>query len=434
MEGWEAMDDFTIKWSDSVKFMVGENKTLVSNIDCGQSMFVSNECIEILNNAEKEKMTAMELIECVEDLASQKYIQNLIIQLNKHGMWDYMGTSKVLARDLDISFDITNKCNLRCKHCSVCAGDNIRGNDMTVEQLKKMLKSIAKLRPKIITFSGGEPLVHPAFRELTELVRKYHQGGFSLMTNAILIDEKMARFIKKHYNSVDVSIDGVDEDSCSKIRGKGVFEKTIKGIKNLVKQKCRVAASMVITNENVHLKQQFAELCDYLGVEYIFRSFDPIGRGMEHKQEFRVREQDELIETACWENCEKKFIERKDYKKPLTVFSCQGAKRQFQIDHRGNIYPCGAMMGDEFIMGNACKIEDLGQYLINGKFKCTQGYKNFQKYMPYNVPKCKGCNKQMLCFTCANEIKSHVDNNSFEIICENNDKYYDLYWRYYGTC
>lgn len=47
------------------------------------------------------------------------------------------------------------------------------------------------------------------------------------MTNGTLINEENASKLAKQFFSIDISLDGVDEENCAKIRGKHVFGKVI---------------------------------------------------------------------------------------------------------------------------------------------------------------------------------------------------------------
>lgn len=350
-------------------------------------------------------------------------------------MWADGNKQIILPEDIEISLDITNDCNLRCKHCCISAGDGLRGKDLPTTKLKEIIRKIIDLNPHLISISGGEPLIRPDFRELTNYLHMNYTGKLLLMTNAILIDDNMAQFIYENYDYVDVSIDGVDENTCSKIRGEGVFDKTLRGIQLLVANSCKVTASMVVTEDNKHLKNKFSELCEKkLGIKYMFRVFEPVGRGEINKDFLQINTSEEQQPNLCWEECEKKFVEHKLYKKIPQIFACQGAKRQFQIDHRGNLFPCASLMEKSFNLGNLLEIEDFKDYIINRKFSKTCGFHNFESCLPYNVPKCKDCNKQLLCFSCANTVKQHLKNNTIDKVCDENKNFFDLYWRYYGTC
>ena len=124
-----------------------------------------------------------------------------------------------------------------------------------------IVKSIARLKPASITVSGGEPLYREDFVTITDQIRKYYKGALILMTNATLVTESLAKYISEKYDAVDISIDGIDEESCSILRGKGVFEKTLKGLKLLKAYNMRISASMVLSKETKELGDQFLYYC-----------------------------------------------------------------------------------------------------------------------------------------------------------------------------
>ena len=77
-------------------------------------------------------------------------------------------------------------------------------------------------------------------------------------THAASIQE--APIIEK-VNNIDISLDGADEESCSVIRGKGVFDRVVNNI-DILKQKGfeNISLSMVLSNNNLRYAQQFFEL------------------------------------------------------------------------------------------------------------------------------------------------------------------------------
>lgn len=117
------MENLKIIWSSSVKFLKGYNKTLVANVDNAKSLFVSNECFEIIEEASQKGLTLEQVLKNIEDLESKNYFKQLIHKLHELEMWK-CNEKSVQGKDISISLDITNKCNLKCKHCCVDAGDN----------------------------------------------------------------------------------------------------------------------------------------------------------------------------------------------------------------------------------------------------------------------------------------------------------------------
>lgn len=62
-------------------------------------------------------------------------------------------------------------------------------------------------------------------------LRSIYNGKITLMTNGTLIIPKNVEEIVSQIDSIDISLDGADEESCAVIRGKGVFEKVVSSIK-----------------------------------------------------------------------------------------------------------------------------------------------------------------------------------------------------------
>lgn len=122
---------------------------------------------------------------------------------------------------------ISDKCNLKCKHCCVYAKDKV--NNKTYDQIKEELEYCYKQGSRFVDFEGGEPTIwHDGEYNLNSLVRLAKEIGFfstTITTNAIL------PFEGSEADSIWVSLDGLGEYH-DNIRGKGVFEKLLKNIES----------------------------------------------------------------------------------------------------------------------------------------------------------------------------------------------------------
>lgn len=423
-----------IGWKPSVRFIKKDNKVYVANTDNGASQFISRECYDILEESIREKLTFYDLIKLIEDIGSKEYMKSLINKFNRFRMWDYEGDF-IDSSYFDISLDITNKCNLRCKHCCISASENSKGTDLNEEKIISIVDKIVSLNPNSIVISGGEPIVRKDFKRIIKRIRNKYSGTLSLMTNATLIDTEISKFINDNFDSVDVSIDGADEDSCSVLRGAGTFAKCISGIKRLktvgVK---KISASMVVVEDNKHAKDAFLKLCKNLGMKPMIRRLDNTGRAKEVYDDIVVKK-DVMMNLEREKNNLKKledlFIKEKMYLNLPQVFTCQASRVQFQIDYRGNIYPCAALMEEQFNLGNVLSIDNLQEYLEKRLFENTQGYIYFNSLKPYNINRCCDCEYNILCFTCVGEIKRGKSLNTIYDRCSENKFYFDLYWRDY---
>ncbi len=178
-----------------------------------------------------------------------------------------------------VVWDITNKCNLNFKHCYADAGDQLN-NELTTQQIKRVIDNLEQASVPIISFSGGEPLVRD---DIFELTRYASDKGIyvGLATNGTRITKNKARQMKDAgINFVQISVDGSTADSHDSFRGlTGMFDKSIEGIKNCVEQDFFVNISTVATKHNVSEIPEIISLCNDLNVKwFMLYNFVPVGR------------------------------------------------------------------------------------------------------------------------------------------------------------
>ena len=144
-----------------------------------------------------------------------------------------------------LEFQITDRCNLRCRHCYI--GDSLN-QDLPFEKILKILKEFEEIQGLRLLLSGGEPLLHPRFWEINEVLRD-HAFRSVLLSNGTFITKEIAK--RLHVHEVQVSLDGMKEGHES-IRGKGVFEKTLHAIDHLQEADIRVSIATMIHRENLN--------------------------------------------------------------------------------------------------------------------------------------------------------------------------------------
>lgn len=153
---------------------------------------------------------------------------------------------------------LLESCFLRCRMCYKWKDDiNFRDpQEPTLEEWKNFISSLRKLvKEKFqINFAGGEPL---ARKETLELIKYAHDEGFDtlLATNAVLIDEEMAKRIADSGLTVaNISLDSLKEERHDYLRGvKGVYRKVMRAIELLDKYASNVEIGIctVIADENL---------------------------------------------------------------------------------------------------------------------------------------------------------------------------------------
>lgn len=131
---------------------------------------------------------------------------------------------------------ITNRCNLNCIHCT--AKSNIDEIDtLSLKEIYAIIDQICDVNPRIINITGGEPLIRKDILQILNYIRNKYSGYIVLSTNGILINKNNIDFIISNVDEVSISLDGYNQESVEKIRGKGVYTKVIDTIELLHKKR-----------------------------------------------------------------------------------------------------------------------------------------------------------------------------------------------------
>lgn len=138
-----------------------------------------------------------------------------------------------------LQLHITERCNLDCGHCYLGVKEQ---KDLEERLIKKTMDEFSPNGLKVL-ITGGEPLLHRKIWDVLELMSRYpvHRVIFS---NGTLISEDVARRLSRYVHGIQISLDGMKEGH-EQLRGKGTFNKTIKGIENARKYLDVTVATMV---------------------------------------------------------------------------------------------------------------------------------------------------------------------------------------------
>ncbi len=206
----------------------------------------------------------------------RKGLANIVMGVAKFGI----RRPFISGAPLLVVWDITNACNLRCKHCYANAGKPC-GNEMTTFEVNQGIDKLARASVPIIAFSGGEPLVRP---DIFEILQYTSDKGMyvAIATNGTLLTSDVARKLKESgIGFVQISLDGASPVTHDLFRGiPGVFTRTIKGIQNCVNEGIFVNIATTATKYNYREIPQIIDLCETLKVNwFMIYNFIPTGRG-----------------------------------------------------------------------------------------------------------------------------------------------------------
>ena len=177
--------------------------------------------------------------------ASPGSLRELLAQLNSKGVSDYRRYEtmrrflNIKARDKGVpisgSFELTPLCNLDCRMCYVHLQKNqMQGAQLLrVDQWKQIMQQAIDAGMMYARLTGGECLTYPGFRELYLFLR---DRGIEtvILSNGILMDEKMTEFLKKNPPAaIQISVYGAGEDAYERVTGRRCFEQVTANLRRL---------------------------------------------------------------------------------------------------------------------------------------------------------------------------------------------------------
>ncbi|MDP8259798.1 MAG: radical SAM protein [Candidatus Gygaella obscura] len=195
--------------------------------------------------------------------------------------------------------EATQKCNMDCVYCSSDAGVSLE-NELSMEQIKVLIKDFKKLGVTIFNIIGGEPLLR---KEIREVVKFGAENGMmtNILTNATLLDSNMAGELKDNGLSLfSISLDGSNEAINSFTRGNGSFEKILKGIDCAVATGLPVLVKITLHKNNTQDIENTLRLLIEKKVSFWTADFAiPCGRErkMNSAQSFSPQEKLKIIEN-----------------------------------------------------------------------------------------------------------------------------------------
>lgn len=134
-----------------------------------------------------------------------------------------------------LQLNLGYRCNLSCIHCHVNAGP--RRTERMDEDTMRLALSVAKrLNVRNLDLTGGSPEMNPQFRWLVEQAKS---AGLHVMDrlNPTIMEEPgydwVGAFLARHEVEVIASLPCYSQDNVDEQRGDGVFESSVRALRQL---------------------------------------------------------------------------------------------------------------------------------------------------------------------------------------------------------
>jgi radical SAM protein with 4Fe4S-binding SPASM domain len=182
-----------------------------------------------------------------------------------------------------VYLDVTNACQLRCRHCCTSSGQRLE-EELTFTELCRVIDEVREMGIKSLVVSGGEPLLRP---ELGAILAHARGLGLELtiLTNGLLIDERWARILVELGVRVKISLDGATAATHDALRGEGTFAGTCAVLERLRRAGAReLAVHYTVHRRNFRELAALPALLARLGVPgLVIGTIKPAGRARENE-------------------------------------------------------------------------------------------------------------------------------------------------------
>ncbi|OHW61269.1 antilisterial bacteriocin subtilosin biosynthesis protein AlbA [Andreesenia angusta] len=235
--------------------------------------------------------------------------------------------------------DITNECNIRCKHCYHPFEDYCINGCLSLGDIERIIDDIYDLGVFSITLSGGEPFMR---EDIYEVLKYISQKGMciDLFTNATLLDDdSIGKLSEFNINKVSISLYSMEDKIHDGItQCKGSYRKTKEAIGKLKAKNINVELKAVLMKENFSGYKELLRFAKDNSYKMILDTsitpklnsdLEPIGLSISEEQ-YRKLCLDK--ETNYYANNNKPLSPNEP--------SCKAGRYGLYCDSIGNVQPC----------------------------------------------------------------------------------------------
>lgn len=301
----------------------------------------------------------------------------------------------VLSAPIYVHWEITDCCNLKCRHCY---------QQHSKELLKRDSKTLFYIADQLIeekvfqvTLTGGEPLL---VAELPELVMYLSKNNIvpRITTNGFFINHKWIDILKQYNVKIQISLDSSDEMEHNFIRNNELaFKKAINAIKLLVENECDVSIGFCANKLNYHRIEEIISLALKMGVNSVLVGEMVPNNVNNRKLFFSKYDYKMFIESAS--KLKQLYHERIQLSidtewgflldDNMEHAPCSALDRDMAILANGDVVPCPFIRHSAYVLGNVFKEKiktiwnsEKAAYFRNNKYRgCNSACKYYKKCM-----------------------------------------------------
>ena len=284
-------------------------------------------------------------------------------ELESYGTMERAMMTRAAQRQLPIngSMELLPLCNMDCAMCYVRlsrAEMEAQGRMRTGAEWLALGAEMAQMGTLFLLLTGGEPLLHPDFKEIFLGLKKLGMI-LTINTNATLIDEEWADFFAKNKpRRINITLYGADNRAYETIcRCSGGFDRVVHAVKLLRRKGVDVRLGVSVTPENRADLPRIYRIAEELDVplnvdRYMMPAVRERGRPFEQQHRLlpeavaavRILEKHEELDAADFAQYRSLVLDTVDSYTPGEKSPCAGnclaGKCSFAVNWQGLLRPC----------------------------------------------------------------------------------------------
>ena len=304
-----------------------------------------------------------------------------------------------------MSFALTHRCNLRCKHCYIPLVED-EEQEMSTSQWLHVIEQIQPFKLRAVILTGGEPLLRKDLWTLVAAIRAQHVGVI-ICTNGTLIDDVFVEQALKHQiTTLQIGFDGASGLTHDALRGKDAFKATMLGIERAKKAGLPVELLCTITKLNQHEYQTVVNFANSNGLKVGLNDYLALGPSRTYESELKLTAE-QTYRTQAERN--KMSLDGKlQYTlKDLTLMT--GSTGKSFIEYRTKTYNCLAFDSGGHILPNGdmliCPLLNWPEYVGGNILECSLKeiweesivFRNLRQMSVDEFEQCGSCKSRYLC-------------------------------------
>ena len=290
----------------------------------------------------------------------------------------------------NVMFELTHRCNTRCKHCYQHHPRRADG-ELTTEEWYRVMDDLAAAGTLYLTLTGGEPLLRKDFFDIARYARK-KRFALKIYTNGTLVTPTVAeRIASLRPFTVEISVYGSNAETHDGMtQVKGSFDRVLRAVRLLVGLGQRVILKCPLATSSFGQYEDIMQMAQQLGAEYRFDpTIAPMNDGNMCPTNLRIGT-DELMKLYDDERVFKK--------KGLPsmgaddrVKMCDAGRNSMAINPWGEVYPCVQMLVP---CGNVREKSVLEIWYGSRELR------NLRNITPDDLTQCQTCEVKQYCSRC----------------------------------